>query len=76
MKVHKGYNMDIEIGKEYGYGRLTRVVLNVEKQRVYYRSSTGREGDCGVVVFEEWVRLQERDKDKKRFRGRIRKNIE
>jgi len=47
--------MNIEIGKTYYSGKLSRTVTKNERNEIYYTNESGVEKHCWITTFQDWV---------------------
>lgn len=46
---------NLEIGKVYRNGKLSREITNIVQNEIYYRTEKDQEKHCWITTFEDWV---------------------
>lgn len=47
--------MNLEVGKVYSNGKLTREITKIESNNIYYKNQNGKNSSCWITTFEDWV---------------------
>lgn len=55
---------NLEVGKIYTNGKLTREIIKIDNYEIYYKTESGKEKQCWITTFQDWVKRGEKFKNK------------
>jgi hypothetical protein len=47
---------NLEVGKVYINGKLTREIVKIDGYQIYYKTEKGVDKNCWITSFQDWVR--------------------